>query len=262
MHCMFGADCPQGDCPLRHPRGWAPSQSPSCGVAPARGSRRANGRGLGAADPHGLYERLGVSPEATAEELRAGYRRAALRTHPDKGGDVDEFRGVAAAWEVLGDEEKRAQYDATGARPGESGDPFGVFARFARVFAREDYASFFGDINDDAAARMERAGMTPEFLSQVQTEIRAARRGLPATGFVHAPRSDTWRKMSNGRVELRSAGGKGAVWFEGWVEQQEWEWHEGWVREVRGQEAKERGVETKERARRTKRSRRARGRAG
>jgi len=49
-------------------------------------------------DPH---EVLGVSPEATAEELRAAYRRMVWLTHPDVGGDREEFYRVTWAWRRL-----------------------------------------------------------------------------------------------------------------------------------------------------------------
>lgn len=48
---------------------------------------------------------------ATAGEIRTAYRRRALATHPDKGGDAQEFIRVSAAFEVLGDVATRAAYD-------------------------------------------------------------------------------------------------------------------------------------------------------
>lgn len=68
-----------------------------------------------------LYEVLGVEVDATHVEIKKAYRKAALQHHPDK--VVDEslreqseirFKEIAAAYEVLGDEEKRAKYDKYG----------------------------------------------------------------------------------------------------------------------------------------------------
>jgi curved DNA-binding protein CbpA len=63
---------------------------------------------------------------AHGSEIRAAYRRQALATHPDKGGDPDNFRRVVAAFEELGDESRRAAYDRNlelfGSRDG-SGSP-------------------------------------------------------------------------------------------------------------------------------------------
>ena len=69
------------------------------------------------------YQRLGVAPHATHDELRRAYRRLAQRHHPDANpGAPDEARAVMAdinqAWEVLGDPERRRVYDlAIGVTP-------------------------------------------------------------------------------------------------------------------------------------------------
>ncbi|CEL94090.1 unnamed protein product [Vitrella brassicaformis CCMP3155] len=58
-----------------------------------------------------LYDRLGVSRDATATEIKKSFRQLALRHHPDKGGDVELFKNINIAWEVLGDDDKRSDYD-------------------------------------------------------------------------------------------------------------------------------------------------------
>jgi curved DNA-binding protein CbpA len=68
-----------------------------------------------------LYEELGVSQSATAEEIKTAYRKASKRTHPDVGGDADGFRRVSLAYEVLSDPARRERYDATGEDGTESG---------------------------------------------------------------------------------------------------------------------------------------------
>ena len=50
--------------------------------------------------PHDI---LGVPEDATASQVRKAYLRLALRKHPDKGGDVDEFRVLQEAYEALRD---------------------------------------------------------------------------------------------------------------------------------------------------------------
>lgn len=59
----------------------------------------------------GHYDVLGVRRTATANEIHAAYRRQILRTHPDKGGDVSEFRRVISAWHELSDASRRGAYD-------------------------------------------------------------------------------------------------------------------------------------------------------
>jgi len=76
-----------------------------------------------------FYEALGVSREASPEEIKKAYKRLARQYHPDRNkGDKaaeERFKDVAEAYQVLGDAEKRAQYDRFG-RSGFSGfDPGG-----------------------------------------------------------------------------------------------------------------------------------------
>src|SRR5258707_15618830 len=87
------------------------------------------------------YESLGVSRDASPEEIRRAYRALARKHHPDvnkEAGAEDRFKEISEAYEVLRDEEKRARYDQLGAnwRAGQdvSGDPgFGGFGGFGGV---------------------------------------------------------------------------------------------------------------------------------
>lgn len=60
------------------------------------------------------YERLGVKPDASEDDIKRAYRNKARNLHPDKGGDEAEFASVAAAYEVLKNPGRRLLYDATG----------------------------------------------------------------------------------------------------------------------------------------------------
>jgi curved DNA-binding protein len=64
-----------------------------------------------------LYETLGMSENASADEIKKAYRKLARKYHPDINKDesaVDKFKEINAAYEVLSDEEKKAQYDQFG----------------------------------------------------------------------------------------------------------------------------------------------------
>jgi curved DNA-binding protein len=57
------------------------------------------------------YNTLGVSRNASQEEIKKAYRKLAMTHHPDKGGDPAEFQKLNDAYEVLADESKRQRYD-------------------------------------------------------------------------------------------------------------------------------------------------------
>ena len=79
------------------------------------------GRSREPADTQALYDVLGVTKKATQSEITR-VSKPASEKHPDKGGDVEEFKKIQAAYEVLGDEEKRSKYDQYGFEGLEGGD--------------------------------------------------------------------------------------------------------------------------------------------
>src|SRR5438309_2569281 len=80
------------------------------------------------------YEVLGVSKDASADEIKKAFRRAAVEHHPDRGGDETKFKEINEAYEVLKDTDKRKRYDQFGHAGvgGSGGDPFAGYGGFGQ----------------------------------------------------------------------------------------------------------------------------------
>lgn len=108
------------------------------------------------------YKTLGVEKTAGADEIKKAFRKLAHKYHPDKQtGDEEKFKEVNEAFQVLGDEQKRKQYDQFGADFAQQGgfgggrgwDDFmraargqGDFSGFGSNFGGVDLGDLFGNI--------------------------------------------------------------------------------------------------------------------
>jgi molecular chaperone DnaJ len=116
------------------------------------------------------YEVLGVTRDASGDEVATAYRRLAIQYHPDKNpGDeeaIAKFKEAAEAFEVLHDGEKRSLYD----RYGHAGVSGGASSQFSDV---EDVFSAFGDIFGDlfGGGRRSRRGRRSSRGADVQCEV-------------------------------------------------------------------------------------------
>ncbi len=105
------------------------------------------------------YEILGVSKDASADEIKKAFRRLAIKYHPDKdGGEETKFKEVNEAYEVLKDPSKRQRYDQfghAGVGGNGGGNPFGGFGGtngngqemhfdFGDLGLGDIFSSFFG----------------------------------------------------------------------------------------------------------------------
>ena len=100
-------------------------------------------------DMSNYYEILGVSKNATADEIKKAYRTLAFKYHPDRNqGNAEaeeKFKQISAAYDVLGDEAKRRQYDM-----GYSTDSYNTAGSQSQQYQRQyqyTYSNPFGDEN-------------------------------------------------------------------------------------------------------------------
>jgi molecular chaperone DnaJ len=98
------------------------------------------------------YNILGLNKGASDDEIKKAYRKKAMQFHPDKNPDNPEaeskFKEAAEAYDVLGDSQKRSNYDRFGSTDGNpfgGGNPFGE-GGFGHGFSMDDIFSQFGDI--------------------------------------------------------------------------------------------------------------------
>ncbi len=111
-----------------------------------------------------LYQTLGVSRTATAEEIKKAYRKLAMQYHPDKNpGDKraeDKFKEITQAYDVLSDQEKRTNYDRFGQADFQGFQGFGRGAGAAGAggfggnygggqYTGADFQDIFGDVFGD-----------------------------------------------------------------------------------------------------------------
>src|SRR5438105_2411365 len=97
--------------------------------------------------PRDYYEVLGVSREASDQEIKSAYRKLALQHHPDRNPGnqeaEDKFKEAAEAYSVLSDAQKRANYDRFG-HAGVGGAASGFGGLDPNAFS--DFSDILGDI--------------------------------------------------------------------------------------------------------------------
>ena len=93
------------------------------------------------------YKVLGISKDASADDIKKAYRKLAMKYHPDRNKDnpgaEEKFKEVSSAYGVLSDPQRRAQYDSG---PNLGGFGFGSDFGFQSEEFGFDFADIFGDL--------------------------------------------------------------------------------------------------------------------
>jgi molecular chaperone DnaJ len=127
------------------------------------------------------YKVLGVSDQATEKEITRAYRKLAKQYHPDANpGSEDKFKEISAAYDVLGDPERRKEYDEV-RRLGPLAGGFGTGAGAQNggfSFRIDDLGDLFGGIFGRSGRRTGRADGSP---------FGGPRRGQDVEAELHLP---------------------------------------------------------------------------
>ena len=183
-----------------------------------------------------FYDVLGVSRDASQDEIKKAFRKLAAKYHPDAGGDEEKFKEVSEAYTTLSDEEKRKEYDQLLQFGGIPGQGFGGGQRayaqsvdwsdiFSNIrsgdgaFGGFDFSSIFGG----AAAQAQRPTQGNDLTVTLDVTAAEAFSGtsrrvtykIPSTGEeqtitvkVPAGAVDGGKLRYKGRGEYGSQGGK------------------------------------------------------
>jgi molecular chaperone DnaJ len=182
------------------------------------------------AKPHDYYEVLGVSRTASVEDIKASYRKSALKWHPDRNPENKEeaeirFRESTEAYSVLSDSQKRQIYDAygheglrnSGSTPDFNGSIFQDFHDiFGDFFGFEDLFGSSGGRRSGGRSRVQRGAdlrydMTLTFeeaSNGVTTKIRVPRQEFCETC------NGTGAKKGTGVAACQTCGGRGQLVYQ------------------------------------------------
>ena len=115
-----------------------------------------------------LYESLGVSKNASQDEIKKAYRALVRKVHPDKSpGNEERFKEVQGAYDVLSDVEKRKQYDRSGSTNGRTAQPGGTTYDFSDF----DLGDIFGGLFNRGGTRAQQQPQRGQRGNDVQVEV-------------------------------------------------------------------------------------------
>jgi molecular chaperone DnaJ len=154
------------------------------------------------------YEVLGIKKDASADEIKKAFRKAAVKYHPDKeGGDEAKFKEVNEAYEVLKDPTKRQRYDQfghAGVGGAAGGSPFEGFQGFGGQGVHFDFGDMglgdiFGSFFGGGGRQQQREDMGRDVQTDVSLTFEEAVFGIEKT--VHISINDVCSHCKGKRAE-------------------------------------------------------------
>lgn len=130
------------------------------------------------------YEVLGVGKNASNDDIKKAYRKLAIKYHPDRNPDnskaEEKFKEVSAAYEILSDKKKKAEYDAYGHNTGplfSGGNPFEGFGMGEDFFGSDLFENFFGHRRSNRQNRQQAAHRGGNILIEMKISFLDSVRG-------------------------------------------------------------------------------------
>lgn len=161
--------------------------------------------------PVDYYETLGVSHDASQDDIKRAYRRLARQHHPDANRDdpraEERFKEITRAYEILSDPDKRQRYDMFGDERAQTG--FGGFGGFSDIFD-----AFFGGVTGGARRAPSTRGA--DVLAEVALTLEEAavgiERDVDVTLMRECPECDgSGAKPGTSPMRCTECGGAGEV---------------------------------------------------
>ena len=176
------------------------------------------------------YEILGVSKNASKDEIKKAYRKLAHKYHPDKGGDEAKFKEINGAYQVLSNEQKRAQYDQFGqtfdGNNTQGGFDFsgfsdyfsqgrssgGVKFDFGDIGVGDIFSEFFGGASNRRRSQAKGQDIVVDISIDLKEVLRESNRELNIQKFIRCDRCQGSGAEPGSSFETcKECGGKGKI---------------------------------------------------
>jgi molecular chaperone DnaJ len=178
---------------------------------------------------HDYYEALGVSKDATAEQIKKAYRKLAMKFHPDRNpgdkGAEEKFKEIGEAYEVLSDADKRAAYDRYGHAAFQAGgvgggghggggfhDPMDLFSQVFGTAFGGGFEEFFGGGRRQRSGRQRGSDLRYDLEISLEEAAFGAEKELEIERFVGCDKCKASGSRGGGGTKVcSSCGGRGVI---------------------------------------------------